>query len=434
MSKDAKLIGAKLLSLAGDSSFDFALPLAIVAFSPDSTLLAGVFIAARKLLYIFLLPKLSRLLDRTPAMTAMTAILASQVIAISLITLVFSQLVGHTVTSLATGPWHIIAMFIAAAAFDALRQVSEALSEIAIKNQWLPRLYGEDERTAINAKLKSLSLAIQIMFPLVTALLFFSATVKGEFPQGFYYVAAFSVLSFVPEYLWLRSLAKSHPALIEHDNNLPAYAPAPSERRPLWASLEEFAKEPIFLAELTRCFLGVTVLSSQSIFLRTYLLGSVGLSDKELSVFLGLAAVMGLLGVRLLVQLRRHYAIERATGICLAVQLGMILAAGLAFALIGTIGRTAAIAFAFFVAAARIGLHGFTVGLVEIEQATIAPDRSGRVMGMASAVIQVGNLVIMAVATIFSLYSEFYIPVAVSCTAALAAAVSYGLWLKRVAG
>lgn len=54
-------------------------------------------------------------------------------------------------------------------------------------------------------------------------------------------------------------------------------------------------------------------------------------------------------------------------------------------------------------------------------------------MGMASAIIQVGNLAIMAVATIFSLYSEFYIPVAVSCAAAVGTSVCYGLWIKKSA-
>lgn len=429
MTKDAKLIGAKVLSLAGDTSFDFALPLAIVAFSPDSTLLAGVFIAIRKLLYISLLPKLSRLLDNTPAIKAMTAILASQVVAISLITLVFNLLIGQTFTSLAAGPWHVSALFLLAASFDALRQVSEALSEIAIKNQWLPRLYGEGERTAINAKLKSLHLTMQIGFPFITALLFFSASSTGEFPAGFYYVAAFNVLSFVPEYLWLRSLADSEPALQYRPDEIAAAANPVAQS--IEAQLRNFVREPIFLCELSRCFLGITVLSSQSIFLRTYLLGSAGMSDLGLSLFLGGAAVMGLCGVRLLVWLRTLYRIEIATGVCLAVQLGFILCAGGTFLAMGAIGQRGAIMFVCFIASARMGLHGFIVGMTEIEQAYIAPERAGQVMGMASAIIQVGNLMIMAVATIFSLYAEFYIPVAVSCAAAVGAAVAYGLWLQR---
>ncbi len=69
---------AKVLSLVGDTAYDFALPLAIIAISPGNAFIVGLFIVIRKSFFILLMPKMGRLMDRISCWRAIQWVLRAQ--------------------------------------------------------------------------------------------------------------------------------------------------------------------------------------------------------------------------------------------------------------------------------------------------------------------------------------------------------------------
>lgn len=412
------ILKAKAFSLIGDKAFDFALPLAIISLSTNSLLLAGLFICARKILVIFFMPKVGRIMDRIPCLKFIGIMSTIQIICILALGFIFYKF-SKKPNNIVFDYFHtsFILLFIASI-FDSIRQTCSLSSDISYKNYWVPKLFLESVKNLTNIKMKTLDLVSEVVIPFLVAIIFFNQNEQNTVPTGLFWVGFLNILSFFPEYFYLNKIATHHQELTIVPN-LNITEPVISTEYHFFT----FLKDPIFLCQFSYCFLGATVLSSHSLFFRGYLLQYKNLPESEIGVFGGLGALSGVVGVQLFHFVNKRKELLYSTRLAIFFQFIMILLSALFY--------SSTYMMILFVVLSRAGLFAFTVGITQIQQDYILENKRGPILGYTASISEFFTLIILILGTVFSEYNQFFILVAFSVFAIGGSFILFTIWTEK---
>ncbi len=420
-----RILLSRLLTHSGDQAWDFALPLALIQVFPGAIGLVSLFYFVVRLLHTILVTPVCSLIDRVDRRTAVRLGVGAQTFGIVLAVACVLSLAYLRPGAAPWGSPTTSLLFIGAMAAGVIASLGGTMMDVAISQDWLPHVVPRERLAATNSRLKQIDLATEVSAPVVAGLLF--ALSLDSVPLfGFLLVAAWNVVSFLPELALLESVLGSNAALRKP-------APAPQARQSvldrLSAGWRDFVAQPAALSMIAYALLWLTVLSPHGVLLTAWLRSQGHLSEAGVGIFRGLGALFGLVATVVFPWLLARTSLVSASRALIVFEAACVLGAAAAYAS----GASFAVAFLGLVLLSRIGLYGFSLGETEIRQVTIDPAVRGRVNGFANALTSIATLGLYGAGAALEGPEQFGYLVYGSAACVTAGAVVFVAWSATVA-
>lgn len=422
-STERKILFSRFLTRSGDQAWDFVLPLTLVTIFPSRLdLVASVFLIS-KLGTVILQPWVARIVDSVQRLRVAMIGTTMQVSGLLFVTLF---LTGFREALTTPSSVLIFVFYLGLIALGSLvANLGSGLMDIAVGNDWVPKLIPADRLTAFNSKLRQLDLATEVGSPIVAGLILLLNSQQGSL-LGFYVIAGWNVVSFLPEILLLKSVFFAAPELQKSIVVQSEIAKRGLFKR-LFEGWSEFRVQTCMPAMVAYAFLWLSVLSPHGVLLTAFLKDGWNLPEAQLGFFRGLGAVFGLLATLLFPIVTKKMGLQKSTRAFIFFQAATVTAAGLFFVVPVANGAL----FLCFILLSRIGLYGFSLGEMEIRQRMIPEGARGVVNGAASSLTGLATVVLFALGAVFSTPERFSVLVAISVAAVISGTVVYSFWVTK---
>lgn len=419
-----KLLVSRFLTRSGDQAWDFALPLTLVFILSNRIDIVAAIYLLSKLGSVLFQPWAARFIDRAPRLRTAALGVTLQVVSLAVVTLTTFVLYKYfKLSSELNFPTQVCLFVIVLGSI--LTNLGSGIMEIAVGNDWVPAIVEQNHLPAFNSRMRQLDLFCEVGAPIVAgALLILSVP---EIPLlGFLSIAAWNVISFVPEIYLLRSVFNSSPQLQKdfvqqnEDSKKGIFSK-------LFDGWSEFRKQACLPAMVAYAFLWLSVLSPHGVLLTSFLNGGWHLSEASLGLFRGLGAIFGLLATIIFPRVSRRLGLRISTGIFIAFQALMV-----ALALVFFIFPIAnGFVFLAFILLSRIGLYGFSLGEIEIRQRLIPEGVRGIINGTANSLTGLATVLLFAFGSYYSTPNTFPILIWISTVSVICGSIIYIYWAAK---
>ena len=340
------------------------------------------------------MPYIGRYLDRITRKKSLILGIGCQIIAVA-ITAVIITFFGSEIGELnRTG-------FIFLVFFGFLSSIGTNIMDIAVASDLVPAALPSERLPHFNSRLRQLDLLTEVTSPVLAgAFLLMSFSWAPLF--GFYLIVLWNVISFYPEYFFLKSILDSHPGLNKKkviSQNL---------KKTLFAKLISgwaiFIRQPVSHLIFTYSLLWISVLSPHGVLLTAFLKGGWSLPEPIIGTFRALGAFFGLAATIIYPRLHNKLGLAKTTKAFISFQAIMVILALFSFF---SGGYTAQICFLIFILLSRIGLYGFSLGETESRQILIPENLRGEINGVASSLTSLATLILFGFGILFSSAENF---------------------------
>lgn len=419
MSIQFRILLSRFLTRFGDQAWDFATPLILIHIFPGKMQVIAMIYLFSKLAQILIGPKLSQRIDNNQRLSIYKLGIGSQTIAMLFIwlltvSLFISQTEGITLSL----PQLTIAL-VALASFSAVSNLGSSLMDISVGFDLAVDLLPESELALFNSRLKRLDLITEVTAPIFTGVMF-SIFESGAENKGFTIVAILNLLTFLPEYLLLRSTQQTK----DYIEKVTITKSSPNFLKTFIESLKKLKGKPYSLIIISYAFLWLSALSPHGVLLTSFLKDGTEINEMTIGIFRGMGALFGLIPTFLFSHLRNKCGLVTTSRYFLSFQFLCVLGCTIVFLAGGHIYL-----FLGLILFSRIGLYGFSIGETELRQILIPKDKRGEVNGIANSTTSMATLVLFLAATLFGNTEDFGKIVTFS---ALAVLISMTLYLKFI--
>jgi iron-regulated transporter 1 len=302
--------------------------------------------------------------------------------------------------------------------------LGSGLLEVAVGNDWLPVISARDRLVYVNSRLKQVDLFTEVTAPIAAGAILAALSPSGVL-LGLGVIAAWNLVSFVPEFYLLRSVFLRSTALREQCVQK-AGGSSDGFIKALRSGWAEFVKQPAALSMVAFALLWLSVLSPHGVLLTSYLKSERGVSEAALGIWRGFGALFGVFATVLFPYFVRRIGLLSSARTFIAFQACTVMAAT-AFFLLG-----ASFQWYFFgaVLLSRIGLYGFSIGESEIRQRSIFEGQRGQINGVAQSLTTLATLTLCGLGSALSGNQSFYWLVVISTCFVTAAAAVFWIWSR----
>lgn len=415
------IVWSRLLTHSGDQAWDFAVPLALVAVFPANLEVVALYYLLVRCAHMLLVARVCAWMDRWNRLRAIRLGIGVQTVGVILAVGGIHALLGAAGAGVWASPESAMAFGLVLLA-GLLASLGSSMMDIAVSQDWIPTIVPADELAAVNSRLRQVDLFTEVAAPVVAGLILAVRTEAAPL-LGFGCVAAWNIVSFVPEYRLLRRVydAESHLASKAAEIAVPK---ATSLLRSLAGGWRDFFAQPAALSILAYAFLWMTVLSPHGVLLTAWLRTEWGLSEASVGLFRGLGAIFGLLATVAFPRVLARLGLVKATQAFIVWEAVCLVLAGVAF----WNGKDYALLFSLGILLSRVGLYGFSLGEVEIRQRSIPPAVRGRVNGFANALTSLATLGVYGAGALLKDPSDFSKLVYGSIAFVCVGAGTFALW------
>ncbi|MBX2994880.1 MAG: ABC transporter substrate-binding protein [Bdellovibrionaceae bacterium] len=426
MTLTSRLLWGRFLTRSGDQAWDFAVPLTFLAILPGELRIAALYYFLVRLALVFFLPRLTRLIDEMDRyrVTKLGIFLQLAGVLIGFGAVLGLSLFGAR--ELLLGGIPAYASFVVMVFGGVLASLGSSFMDIAIANDLVPSSLNADQLGAFNSHLRQVDLATEVGAPILAGLLLLVGDANSAL-IGFSLIALWNTVSFIPEYLLLRSIYHDRPDLLSKPPKIEESAKLNAFQK-FALGWKQFAKEPVAMVVTAYSFLWLSVLSPHGVLLTAYLKDAWKLPEWEIGIFRGAGAIFGLAATVAFPVVIKKYGLVLGSGRFLFSQTAMVIAALLFFLMDSRVGQ---IGFLLFVLLSRIGLYGFSMGEMQIRQLGIPPRVRGEVNGFAGSLTAIATLVLFGMGSALSETSDFKYLVLISVASVVAAFIIYGIWTRQ---
>ncbi|OYZ19211.1 MAG: hypothetical protein B7Y39_12470 [Bdellovibrio sp. 28-41-41] len=421
-----RLLVGRLLTRSGDQAWDFVVPLVLLKMLPGQLRIAAFYYFLVRLALVIFLPRLTSLIDRINRFNAARIGILLQLIGviIGLISIYSISFLNSVEPMWGASPF--IISFIALVLGGILSSLGSSFMDIAIANDLVPSSFDESELAKFNSRLRQVDLLTEVTAPVVAGLI-----LVLESPRlalfGFFLVGMWNIISFVPEYLLLRSIFNERPDLKNKKVTVTSVKDN-SFIKKITKGWRSFFKEPVALAVLAYAILWLSVLSPHGVLLTAFLNDGWKLPEWEIGLFRGFGAFFGLGATLLFPWIIKKLGLVRGTHLFIGFQSLAVFMVLVFFFMDSRIGQ---IGFLFFILLSRIGLYGFSLGEMQIRQVGIKPEARGEVNGFANALTGIATLGLYGAGALLPSTKDFITLIEFSVISVLLGLTVFSIWAKR---
>lgn len=422
---EKRILMSRLLTRSGDQAWDFVVPLALLHIFPGHLQMAALYYLIVKLGVLLMTPILGRWVDRSARSTVIRRGIGIQFFSVlaGFAFFYFLDKQSHNDPGVfLNGPEKIF--FVGLAVAGVLASLGSVITEISVGNDLTPLLVPPERLTFFNSWLQRVDLMTEVVSPILAGLLFLIQP-SGAHLLGLFLVAAWNVISFVPEHFILSGLIGRD--LLGKDR----LQGQMSAKRLFGFDFIKLKRNPLLFLIFSNALLWLSVLSPHGVLLTGYLKDEVNLPEFEIGLFRGLGAIFGLISTLTFPYFVKRIGLTKATGGHLLFQLGAL---GFAIAAFATAGSSWAIyLFLAGILLSRIGLYGFSNGEFELRQRLIPEFERGELNSFSSAMTTFATLILFAAGSVFPQTKDFEYLVYFSLLAVALANAGYGWFSQKVA-
>jgi len=401
-----------------------------------------------------LAPAAGALLDRSPRVPALTAILVGQN-ALVLVTALYVMWGAAADPAFLLQPLHLCAL----GALQVLQRVANALSDVAIERDWVVVL--TQRRPALlaegNAHIRRVDQVAEISATFAFGLALSRVGVGGALASA----AACAALLTPAQVLAINGVARicgtaldkpPHRDAREAAGTGAAALGAMGALRSVTSSLLDswrlFFRQPSLLPSLALVALFFNTAMAPSGILTAYLIAQ-GMTGTAAAAFRSLCAGAGLVGIWVGTRVIKRAGIISAGALALLSQAAMCAVAAALFLGYTAAGQSSSQAgwsaaatglpaplllFCVFVALSRIGLWMYDMVDAQVFQTMVKPRVAGSVSTVEAALCSLTELVMMGVAVMLTDVEHFWVMVAMSMSAVALSLATYLAWMAQGAG
>jgi iron-regulated transporter 1 len=430
---EKRILVGRFLTRAGDQAWDFALPLTLASVFPERIELIALFYLLSKVGTVFLQPWILGIIDKWNRLRVARSGLLIQALSVILICLCLWSFQQGDAQSHSLAPQLLSngskLQFYLFGACMVLGYVASSLGssllEVAVGNDWLPVISARERLVYVNSRLKQIDLFTEVTAPIAAGVILALLSPSGVF-LGLGVIAAWNLVSFVPEFYLLRSVFLKTSALREQFVQQPG-GPGGGIIKALTSGWSEFVKHPAALSMTAFALLWLSVLSPHGVLLTSFLKSERGVSEAALGIWRGFGALFGVFATLLFPYFVKRIGLLPSARMFIVFQACTVMAAS-AFFLLG-----ANFQWYFFgaVLLSRIGLYGFSIGESEIRQLSISEGQRGQINGVAQSLTTVATLALYGMGTALPGNQSFFCLVVISACSVTAAAAVFWIWSRR---
>jgi len=416
-----RLLLSRFLTHCGDQAWDFTIPLTLaVLFAAHLGVVAFYYLIVRAA-HMFLITRVSSLLDRWSRLTIVRWGIFSQTMGVVASTVAFFglSLQGDYAFPPSFTSFLLFGVLLVAGVVSSL---GATVMDIAVVQDWLPILASKERLADLNSKFKGVDLATELGAPVLAGLLLAHSSPANPL-WGFYVVAAWNLLSFIPELALLKIIYHSESRLSEDRLGISQIQKEGLTQR-LKSGWRDFIAQPAALPMLAYAMLWVTILSPHGVILGAWLKTEWGLSETLIGIFRGLGALFGMAATAVFPRFLAKFGLVKVAKYFIFFEAICLILVAIFFRL----GPQYFLYFAGFLLLSRIGLYGYSLGETEIRQRMVEPSKKGKVNGTASALTSLASLLVYGAGALCSGPESFSILVYGSTLFIVLGAATFWWW------
>lgn len=394
-----KILLGRLLTKSGDQAWDFAVPLVILSIYPDQLRLAAGYFLIVKFLHVLLMPRFSVVIDQRNRLHVAYLGTIIQLIGV----IVGAACVLGLKSEITFSIYNLVVAFLLCLS-GLLSSMGSSLMSISVGNDLVPAAISSSEMTAFNSRMRQLDLFAEVTSPVLAGVLL--ALQSPAVPLfGFLIIAAWNIVSFVPETMILKSIFKNSPELLKIQTHVAEISKLSllSKLKIGWTS---FFRQPIAPSMIAYALLWLSVLSPHGVLLTGYLKAAWKMPEAEVGFFRGMGAVFGLLATAIFPIIVAKFGLIRGSRHLLTFQAITLIFAFVFYNIPTSYGQYG---FLILILCSRIGLYGFSLGEMQIRQVGIAAHERGEVNGFADALTGIATLTLFIFGVLLPTTSQFSI-------------------------
>ncbi|MEN9826781.1 MAG: solute carrier family 39 protein [Pseudomonadota bacterium] len=421
-SNELKILASRLLTRSGDQAWDFAIPICLVSLFPSQFSLVAFLYLVSKLGSFVFQPWLAGFIDRWKRLNTAALGTGLQLASVLLVTTCIFQL-SHSADA-HTALWrqpHLWPLLGGITLGTVVSNLGSGLMDIAVGKDWIPVLVAKDRLPVVNSRLQTLDLMTEVLSPVIAGLILAHSSHSRDL-TGLGIIAAWNVVSFVPEILLLRNVFQSSSLLQE------TVAADPASREGIVAKTKlgwsMFIRQSTVTVMIANACLWLSALSPHGVLLTGFLKSGWNLPETTLGIFRGLGAVFGLLATIVFPWVHRRLGLVPSTRLFIVFQ-ALVVLLSFPFFYMETAGG---LVFLGLILLSRIGLYGFCLGETEIRQRWIPQGQRGQVNGVAGALTSFATLVLFGLGSLLGDKNNFIFMIVISICSVLAGAVLFLRW------
>ena len=439
------LLAAVGVERLGEQAWLFATPFLLMALQSSGNSLAGpaLYGISRMIAQAIFAPSLGSWMDRMPRMPVLKAGIAVQVTSMLAATVLCCVLSTQHSTAAEAWPFLLIC---ALGVADAMGKI---LTGVAIIRDWVPALYGSNERrlSSVNGNLARLDLFAEVLGPIGAGLVF--QALGNAVNPALAALAITRAACLVVQLQFFVGVLESNPDLEQRSSTVRTDQEGEEEEEApgssssgvgllgAWRTFLGHGRR-VQLVVLSYALLYLTVLSPHGLVLTAYLSTCSSLSPVFLSLFRSCGALVGVVGVTAFEALTRRLdgEVQESAQVFVLFQAACSVAAAAAFvfATSGSTGTGASAALYVFMALvvlARFGLYGFEIGALQLQQSIVFEDARGAFGTVEKSLCAAASLIMYAAsgAVTDKGGSLFTYIVCTSAVAICASAAVFRAWL-----
>lgn len=426
MNSEAKILLSRLLTRSGDQAWAFAVPIVLIQVLSDHSRTVFGYFFSTVLGGFLLMPYVGRMIDRSTRKKAIQSGIIGQLLGVGL-TYAAMRLIARYAPGQPVDP-AMFGLIICLLGASLLGNLGSSMTDISIANDIAPSIIPPERLSSFNSRLRQLDLFTEVASPIAAGILLASFDEKGPI-WGFGLIALWNFLSFFPEYFLIQSVLLQHPSLRE--KRVDSSSQRQSIREKLLSGWPEFKAQPIAVAMICYSLLWLSVLSPHGVLLTAFLKNGWQLPESAIGIFRGLGAIFGLVATLLFPWIVARYHLLDGAKKFIRFQAVTVAIAVLLFFIPA---YWAKFGFLLFILLSRIGLYGFSLAEGQMRQIHIPDARRGTVNGTATALNNLGTLLLLGLGTIFSSSDTFFVLILISGVAVLFSAIALSMWKPSLSG
>ncbi|CAK9023395.1 Solute carrier family 40 member 1, partial [Durusdinium trenchii] len=403
----------------------FIAPLVLVRFTPGRLIGPAVWGLVTMLGSALLAPPLGAWADQTDRRWVVTLGVSAQAVAVLGSTLVLFLALQGADARVADGSAAPVALA-AFTCFSVLEKLGTALSDVAVKREWAPRLFQGDRLKRTNSMMSQIDLWSETLGPFLAGLL-----ITGlDDVFGFVAVGLLNILSFPPQLLLLRRIYAARAAKLQplRPEEVHRKANPLTPKTGAWSAWLHHPSGIQFLG-LSYSLLYLTVFSPHGAFLTAHL-AQRHVPSYQLSLLRGAGALLGVTGVLMHPPAQELLGARVADAVFVLWLAGWTVMALDAFHRAPDAGMTPTLLlFMSAVCLARPGLYGFELGVLNTEQDFSDARHRSAIGAVDSALTSFATLAMYGSGLVLTRPDQFVVLVDGSTLFVSLGAATYLVWL-----
>lgn len=426
MNTESKILLSRFLTRSGDQAWAFAVPIALIEILSSHSRAVFAYFFLTFLGGFILMPHVGKLIDRISRQASVRWSIIGQMLGVALACGMVHLIARSTQASgqVIDGP--IFGMFLGLLVSSLIGNLASSMTDISIANDLAPALISVNRLAVFNSRLRQLDLFTEVGGPIAAGVML-SVFGANALLMGFSLIALWNLLSFIPEYLLLRSVLAENPILLQKKGEMTF--PKKPLREQLLGGWPEFRRQPIFLAMVCYSILWLSVLSPHGVLLTAFLKSGWQLPESIIGLFRGLGAIFGLMATLLFPWVVARYRLIDGARKFIQFQAVMVTLSALLFFIPHDWAK---LGFLLFILLSRIGLYGFSLAEGQMRQLYIPETKRGAVNGTATALNNLATLILLGLGTIVPPGENFFLLILLSLVAVLTACFGYSLWRPQL--